>query len=150
MTCNCHPSSPFHWQQNPRPSIFAEDTFFKAKQSAKTGSQLASEVVARKRSENVHYGTIYGSAREREDAVIRSKLMHIFSKAVSHSFSFGGADVLRNSSGTSSSSTIPEPCFVSFNCCSNGAAMRAMVWSAFQLSHLSMNTSSCRGLLSSL
>lgn len=81
MTCTCHPSSPFLWQQNPRPSIFLEDPFFKAKQSAKTSSQLASEVVARKRSENVHYGTIYGSAREREDAVIRSKLMHIFSKA---------------------------------------------------------------------
>lgn len=81
MTCTCHSSSPFHWAQHPRPSIFADDPYFKAKQSAKTGSQLASEVVARKRKENVNYGTIYGSAREREDAVIRSKLMHIYSKA---------------------------------------------------------------------
>lgn len=81
MTCTCHSSSPFHWAQHPRPSIFAEDPYFKAKQSAKTGSQLASEVVARKRIENVNYGTIYGSAREREEAVIRSKLMHIYSKA---------------------------------------------------------------------
>lgn len=81
MTCTCHPSSPFLWAQHPRPSIFLDDPFYKAKQSAKTGSQLASEVVARKRSENIHYGTIYGSAREREDAVIRSKLMHIYSKA---------------------------------------------------------------------
>lgn len=81
MTCTCHSSSPFHWAQHPRPSIFAEDPYFKAKQSSKTGSQLASEVVARKRIENVNYGTIYGSAREREEAVIRSKLMHIYSKA---------------------------------------------------------------------
>ena len=79
MTCICHSSSPFHWQQNPRPSIFAEDPFFKAKQSVKTGSQLATEVVDRKRKDN--YGTIYGSACEREQAIIRSKLMNIYSKA---------------------------------------------------------------------
>lgn len=81
MTCTCNQHSPFLWQQDPRPSIFFDDPFFRSKQSAKTGSQLASEVVARKRSENIHYGTIYGSAREREDAVIRSRLMNIFSKA---------------------------------------------------------------------
>ena len=79
MTCTCHPLSPFLWQQDPRPSIFAEDPFFKAKQSAKTGSQLATEVVDRKRKDN--YGTIYGSACEREQAIIRSKLMNIYSKA---------------------------------------------------------------------
>lgn len=81
MTCTCTEHSPFLWAQHPRPSIFVEDLYYKAKQSAKTGSQLATEVVARKRKENVNYGTIYGSAREREDAVIRSKLMHIYSKA---------------------------------------------------------------------
>jgi hypothetical protein len=81
MTCTCTEHSPFLWAQHPRPSIFVEDLFFKAKQSTKTGSQLASEVVARKRIENVNYGTIYGSAREREEAVIRSKLMNIYSKA---------------------------------------------------------------------
>ena len=81
MTCTCPPSSPFLWQQNPRPSIFAVDPYFKTKQSAKTGSQLATEVVERKRKDNVNYGTIYGSAREREDAIVRSKLMHIYSKA---------------------------------------------------------------------
>lgn len=81
MTCTCHPSSPFLWQQNPRPSIFADDPVFKAKQSAKTGSQLATEVVERKRKTNIHHGTIYGLAKEREHAIIRSKLMHIYSKA---------------------------------------------------------------------
>lgn len=81
MTCTCHPSSPFLWQQNPRPSIFAEDPFFKAKQSAKTASQIATDVVARKRKDNINHGTIYGLAKEREHAIIRSKLMHIYSKA---------------------------------------------------------------------
>lgn len=81
MICTCHPSSPFLWQQNPRPSIFADDPVFKAKQSAKTGSQLATEVVERKRKTNIHHGTIYGLAKEREHAIIRSKLMHIYSKA---------------------------------------------------------------------
>lgn len=81
MTCTCHPSSPFLWQQNPRPSIFVDDPLFKAKQSAKTGSQLATEVVERKRKTNIHHGTIYGLAKEREHAIIRSKLMHIYSKA---------------------------------------------------------------------
>lgn len=81
MTCTCHPSSPFLWAQHPRPSIFADDPLFKAKQSAKTGSQLATEVVERKRKTNIHHGTIYGLAKEREHAIIRSKLMHIYSKA---------------------------------------------------------------------
>ena len=31
LKCNCHPDSPFHWKQNPRPSIFAQDIFFRAK-----------------------------------------------------------------------------------------------------------------------
>lgn len=81
MTCTCHSSSPFLWQQNPRPSIFADDLFFKAKQSAKTASQIATDVVARKRKDNINHCTIYGLAKEREDAIIRSKLMHIYSKA---------------------------------------------------------------------
>jgi hypothetical protein len=79
MTCTCHPSSPFLWQQHPRPSIFLDDPFYKAKLSAKTGSQLASEVVDRKRKDN--HGTIYGNANDRENAIIRSKLMNIYSKA---------------------------------------------------------------------
>ena len=81
MTCTCHSSSPFLWAQHPRPSIFVDDPTFKVKQSAKTGSQLATEVVERKRKDNVHYGTIYGLAKEREEAIIRSRLMHIYSKA---------------------------------------------------------------------
>ncbi len=25
MKCKCHPDNPFHWRDNPRPSIFAKD-----------------------------------------------------------------------------------------------------------------------------
>jgi hypothetical protein len=67
------------WQQHPQPSIFLDDPFYKAKLSAKTGSQLASEVVDRKRKDN--HGTIYGNAHDRENAIIRSRLMNIYSKA---------------------------------------------------------------------
>lgn len=31
MACKCHPNSPFHWRENPRPSIFAQDAMFRAK-----------------------------------------------------------------------------------------------------------------------
>lgn len=29
--CKCHPDVPFHWKQNPRPSIFLQDPLFRAK-----------------------------------------------------------------------------------------------------------------------
>lgn len=31
MKCKCHPDSPFHWQQNPRPSMFVKDIYFRPK-----------------------------------------------------------------------------------------------------------------------
>ena len=33
MKCKCHPYSPFHWQQNPRPSIFAADPAYRPKKT---------------------------------------------------------------------------------------------------------------------
>jgi len=82
MTCSCNQHSPFHWKENPRPSIFADDPAFKAKtNSALTSGQIMTEVVKKKRAENANHGTIYGLVKEREDAVIRSKLFHIYSKA---------------------------------------------------------------------
>lgn len=33
MKCNCHPYSPFHWKRDPRPSIFAEDSYFRPKKA---------------------------------------------------------------------------------------------------------------------
>jgi hypothetical protein len=80
MTCNCTEHSPFRWAERKRSSIFADDVNFRTK-DGKTASQIATDVVARKRQENANHGTIYGLAKEREDAVIRSKLFHVYSKA---------------------------------------------------------------------
>jgi len=81
MTCNCHPLSPFLWQQHQRPSIFAEDPLFKAKNSGKTASQISTEVVKRKRDQGIEVGTIYGLNKERDEALRHAKRFHVFSKA---------------------------------------------------------------------
>ncbi len=81
MTCNCSPLSPFLWKQHPRPSIFADDPLFKAKQSGKTASQISTEVVKRKRDEGIEIGTIYGLNRERDEALLHAKRFHMYSKA---------------------------------------------------------------------
>jgi hypothetical protein len=83
MTCTCHPLSPFLWQQHPRPSIFAEDSAFKAKLSGKTASQISTDVVKRKRDEGTDMGTIYGLNKERDQALLHARSFHIFSKAIS-------------------------------------------------------------------
>jgi hypothetical protein len=31
MTCKCHPMSPFLWRNDTRPSIFAQDIYFRPK-----------------------------------------------------------------------------------------------------------------------
>ncbi len=33
MKCNCHPDSPFLWDRDPRPSIFANDLYFRPKKA---------------------------------------------------------------------------------------------------------------------
>lgn len=34
MKCKCRPNSPFHWQNDPHPSIFAQDIAFRPKGQA--------------------------------------------------------------------------------------------------------------------
>jgi hypothetical protein len=34
MKCKCHPDSPFHWRENPRPSMFVKDAAFRPKGQA--------------------------------------------------------------------------------------------------------------------
>jgi hypothetical protein len=46
-TCKCPPDSPFHWRDNPRPSIFATDPNLKA---AATLSHNQTMVVERERA----------------------------------------------------------------------------------------------------
>ena len=33
MKCKCHPDSPFLWMNNPRPSIFVQDIYFRPKKT---------------------------------------------------------------------------------------------------------------------
>jgi hypothetical protein len=42
MKCKCHPNSPFHWESNPRLSIFATDITFRPK-AAQTYAHLTPE-----------------------------------------------------------------------------------------------------------
>jgi hypothetical protein len=81
MKCTCPEHSPFHWKEHPRPSIFANDPFFKGTQSGKTASQISTDVVKRKRDEGVQMGTIYGLNKERDEALLHAKRFHVFSKA---------------------------------------------------------------------
>ena len=70
------PLSPFLWAEDPRPSIFATDPAFKAKAgTGLTTGQIMSNVVKRKRNEGVEAGTIYGLSHDRDEALIKAKLM---------------------------------------------------------------------------
>lgn len=83
MTCKCNADSPFLWNTS-RVSSFANDPLFKAKTaSSKTKSQIMTDVVKKKREDNIVQGTtIYGSTREREAAILRAELFNIFTKKI--------------------------------------------------------------------
>ena len=81
MTCKCNPDSPFLWNVNRRPSSFANDPLYKARQgSGKTTSQIMTDVVKKKREDNINHGTIYGLNNDIEAAMLRAKLFNIFAK----------------------------------------------------------------------
>lgn len=81
MKCKCNPDSPFFWNVNRRPSSFANDPLYKARQgSGKTTSQIMTDVVKKKREDNINHGTIYGLNNDREAAMLRAKLFNIFTK----------------------------------------------------------------------
>lgn len=44
--CKCPPGSPFHWHEDPRPSIFAKDPYFRGNSAML--SQNQTEVIERK------------------------------------------------------------------------------------------------------
>lgn len=82
MSCKCSNLSPFLWNKNRTPSIFADDPLFKSKNGTSlTAGQIMSEVVKRKRKENENHGTIYGLIKDREEAMLKAKRFHVYSKA---------------------------------------------------------------------
>jgi hypothetical protein len=83
MTCSCASDNPFLWNVNRRPSSFANDPMYKAKMSSgKSTGQLMTEVVRKKREENINHGTVYGLSKDRDAAMLRSKLFSIFNKTI--------------------------------------------------------------------
>lgn len=83
MTCKCNPDSPFLWNACRRPSSFVNDPLYKARMgSGKTTSQIMTDVVKKKREDNINHGTIYGLNNDREAAMLRAKLFNIFTKTV--------------------------------------------------------------------
>lgn len=85
MTCKCHPKSPFHWRDDPRPSIFATDMYFRAKGAeGKSGSQIATDFVEAQRGLGKMPGTIHklgATTKEKELALIAYKQFGIYSRA---------------------------------------------------------------------
>jgi len=78
--CKCHPDSPFLWKQNPRPSLFIKDSYFKGLNAASSQSQT--QVVERKRAAGEEVGTISNlSNRAKEKTIISLRQFTIFSKA---------------------------------------------------------------------
>jgi hypothetical protein len=56
---------------------------YKAKlSSGKSTGQLMTEVVRKKREENTNHGTVYGLNKDRDAAMLRSKLFSIFNKTI--------------------------------------------------------------------
>ena len=75
-------ADPFRWREHSTPSIFANDPAFMAKGvDSLSTSQIMTEVVKKKRKENKNHGTIYGLSKDREEAILKSKRFHVYSRA---------------------------------------------------------------------
>lgn len=78
--CTCHPSSPFLWRHDHRPSIFAKDLFFRGAGAVQSKAQT--EVVERKRQNGEEVGTIKNlSNKAREQNIISLRQFTVFARA---------------------------------------------------------------------
>lgn len=71
--CKCPPGSPFHWHEDPRPSMFAKDPLFTA--GAKL-SQSQTQVVERERAK----GRDIGNIAELSARLLNTRQFLIYSK----------------------------------------------------------------------
>lgn len=82
------PRSPFNWRMRTEPSIFAKDVQFRAKgPEGRSGSQIMSEYVERKRAQGEEVGTIHrlggrSASQQREKELLAYKQFGVYSKAV--------------------------------------------------------------------
>jgi len=73
-----HPDNPFKWKDNPRPSIFQEDSYFTYK--GKTKSELSTAAVEKARSEGKAAGTIKNISRNKKAEAERVEAFRVFSQ----------------------------------------------------------------------
>lgn len=82
---NQDPNNPFNWRLRTEPSIFAKDPYFRAKgPEGKTGSQIMTEYVEKKRAEGIEPGAIAGMGRpskEKEERLLSYKHFGVYAKA---------------------------------------------------------------------
>lgn len=83
MKCKCPPDSPFHWRENPRPSMFYKDAAFRAANtSGLSASQKATEIVEKSRAEGKMAGFLKGISKNREEEILRMRNFSTFTLAV--------------------------------------------------------------------
>lgn len=80
--CKCHPNSPFHWRDDPRPSIFYKDVSYRGTKDGRTLSQLSSELVEQSRMDGKMVGFIKGISAKREEEILRMRNFKTFTLAV--------------------------------------------------------------------
>ena len=76
--CSCPPDSPFHWRDNPRPSMFALDPNFKASVQL---SQNQTSVVERARLNGKDISHLAALSSNREQRILNIKQFTVFSHA---------------------------------------------------------------------
>jgi hypothetical protein len=76
--CKCPPDSPFHWRDNPRPSMFATDPHLKA---AATLSHNQTMVVEREREKGRDISNVAGLSAKQTARIISIREFNIFSRA---------------------------------------------------------------------
>lgn len=77
--------SPFDWRNDPTPSIFATDPYFRAKgPEGKTTSQIMTDVLDRRRAQGKDPGTIQDLGKytkEKEQQLLAYRQFGVYSKA---------------------------------------------------------------------
>ena len=82
MMCKCPPDSPFHWREDPRPSIFYKDPVYRGTHDGKTFSQVSSELVEQSRRVGKMSGFIKGIGKSKEEEVLRMRRFTTYTLAV--------------------------------------------------------------------
>ena len=79
------PNNPFNWRMRTEPSIFYKDPLFRAKGAeGRSGSQIMTEYVEKKRAEGIEPGSIVGLGKltkEKEERLLAYKQFGIYSRA---------------------------------------------------------------------